>query len=197
MSGMIRGITTCKLCGKEFTGPGYTILGIDKGTDQAMIQYLNEVCLHFAQVHEQENEALQQRTIAFLTMLRLMNFRTTDSELKKQVQQMRWQVAQQVIPIRLRDSKLSQMANDWGATLAEGIIAKAAAILPGKAVMAIGPAALGELKASVQRELAEKTFSIMSELRDLYEEPNKFNMTVVEVPESNESDPKTSLVVAP
>jgi hypothetical protein len=197
MSGMIRGITTCKLCGKEFAGPTHTIIGAPGGVNNQLAEYMKDIAQHFLQKHPQENEAVQYRSLEYMGMLRLMNFRTTDSELKKQVQLMRWQVAQQVIPIRLRDSKLSEMATQWGATLAESIMAKAAAVLPGKLVMQISPAALGELKASIQNELADKTVSIMRELRDLYEEPNKFNMTVVEVPKTDDEAPQTDLVIAP
>jgi hypothetical protein len=201
---MIRGITTCQvptgpntICGKVFTGPTYALIG--QGKHQEVVQYMNEIQQHFLKAHPAESEATQNRSLEFLTMLRLLNFKTTDSELRDQCQFLRWQIAQQVIPIRLRDEKLKGMAAQYAAEIVDLFIAEIGAALGANVLSLMPKGKLDALKISARKKIADKTVTTIGELRDLYEEPNRYNIEVVpiEKPAEPEKTSKTPLLIVP
>lgn len=204
----IRGITTCKVqtgpgqfCNKTFSGPTYAMIGQGKHSD--VIRYMNEVQQHFIKEHPEESEATQNRSLEFLTMLRMMNFQTTDSELKEQVQFLRWQILQQVLPIRLRDEKLKGMANQYAGEMVDLFILEVAHALGVKILDMIPKATMDTLKVSLHEKIAVKTVATIGELRDLYEEPGRFNIEVVPLvkpegeAEKAETPPGKPLLVLP
>jgi hypothetical protein len=190
---MIRGITNCLLCGKTFTGPAYALIG--QGKEGDVIRYMNEVQKHFVEKHPEESEATQNRSLEFLTMLRMMNFKTTDSGLKEQVQFLRWQIHQQVMPVRIPDEKLEERSAEY----ANEIFRMLKAAIKREA----GTLAASAIPASAQRELIDaiqkKTSETIRALRDLYEEPNRYNLQVVSVgkDEEPESEPAETQVQSP
>jgi hypothetical protein len=201
---MIRGITTCQvpigpgqLCGKVFTGPTYAMIGQGKHTE--VIRYMNEIQQHFIKAHPAESEATQNRSLEFLTMLRILQFKTTDSELREQAEFLRWQIHQQVIPIRLRNEKLKGMAEAYAKEIVEMFLNEIRGTLGSNILGLLPPAKLEALKAAGRQRIAEKTFSTMGELRDLYEEPNRYNIEVVptEKTEEAEKPPTKPLLIVP
>jgi L-alanine-DL-glutamate epimerase-like enolase superfamily enzyme len=196
---MIRGITTCKLCGKEFSGPLYKSIGEGKHAD--LIRYMNEVQQHLATKHPAENSATENRSLEFLTMLRLMNFKTTDSELTDQVQFLRWQIHQQVIPIRLRDERLHEMAQEYAAAIVNDGFTMLFFNLGGS--FGVSTERLEAIKKAMCENIAAKTVATMGSLRDLYEEPGRYNIEVVPIeksdskPETPEKAPAKPLLIVP
>ena len=185
MAHEITGLTKCKLCpagdkGGTFTGPMVTIIGNDpkiisgnKGDVKRLIDYVNQLSIHVIKKHPQENEAIQYRGLEYLAMLRLANFSTTDSALDEQIRFLRWSTLQQVLPIRLNDAKLEDMAEAFTAEIGKAF---ADAVLEG---MTAGDAAVAfkEAHAKIRARLKEE----FRRLADQYEQPGQFNLEVVEV----------------
>jgi hypothetical protein len=102
MSTPIAPITTCKHCNMRFDG-GLEIIGRPNARMEALLMKLGS---HMHKAHPQHAQALNLHGAAFMGMLFLMNFKSTDAELNKQRDQARWQIHQQTLNARFSDESL-------------------------------------------------------------------------------------------
>ena len=110
-------ITTCVHCGQKFSHPRLTIIGDDKARLNSYMKGLND---HIAKKHPELGLQMAQTGMAFMELLFLRNFRTTDPELYEQQDRVRWQVHQQTLKARYPDENLTAQCHD----LADLLISK-------------------------------------------------------------------------
>lgn len=196
---VIRTITTCEMCGKQFTGPTFAMVG-SMQADQETVRYAAELNAHIIKEHRDQAIATENRSLEFLTMLRLLLFRTTDSALRKQIQFLRWQISQQTLAVRMKDENIDKGALQFSTSIVDMFIAEIGSVF-GTGVLKMLPRSKVEiLKTRMTAKIAESMTTETKALRDLYEEPGKWNITVVEVPKDEpdpEPSPKKPLLVLP
>jgi hypothetical protein len=101
-------ITTCTHCGQKFSSPRVQIIGEPTAR---LEQYLKALSKHLAEKHPELGQQMVQHGAAFMEMLFLRNFKTTDPELSEQQDRVRWQVHQQTLKCRYPDENLKGQAN--------------------------------------------------------------------------------------
>lgn len=111
-------ITTCVHCGQKFSHPRLTIIGDNRARLNSYMKGLND---HLASKHPDLGMQMAQHGMAFMEMLFLMNFRTTDPELSEQQDRVRWQVHQQTLKARYPDENLKTQASELAAMLLDAI----------------------------------------------------------------------------
>jgi len=112
----LAGITTCLLCGVSFAGPRVAIIGAHNGS--GFEQLMQALGAHLKQKHPEQGQIMMQNGAAFMEWLFLGNFKTTDAELSKQRDFVRWQVHQQTIKARWPDEQVREQC----AELAESLL---------------------------------------------------------------------------
>jgi len=109
-------LTTCLHCGQKFSHPRLTIIGDNNARLNSYLKGLND---HLASKHPELGMQMAQHGMAFMEMLFLRNFRTTDPELSEQQDRVRWQVHQQTLKARYPDENLEQQAAGLAGRLIE------------------------------------------------------------------------------
>jgi hypothetical protein len=173
-SPLLADITTCmvpvpipgmpghfKPCGQKFSAPRIAIIGDDKAR---LNSYLEGLAKHLGTKHPEVGQMMVQAGAAFMEMLFLRNFKTTDPELSDQQDRMRWQVHQQTLKARYPDENIYTQA-DWLALA----LARSLPQLADEDLFSYeGTAA----------ELAERFTPLLTEafvsIRDALEEPGKY-----------------------
>ncbi len=120
-NGSLADITTCivpvpirelpgqyKPCGQKFSSPRITVLGDSKAR---LNSYMEGLAKHLHDKHPVIGQIMVQHGAAFMEMLFLRNFTTTDPELSEQQDRMRWQVHQQTLKARYPDENLEEQAH--------------------------------------------------------------------------------------
>jgi hypothetical protein len=98
-----------KPCGQKFSAPRVAIIGDDKAR---LNSYLEGLSKHLGAKHPEVGQMMVQAGAAFMEMLFLRNFKTTDPELSEQQDRMRWQVHQQTLKARYPDENLNAQVDD-------------------------------------------------------------------------------------
>jgi hypothetical protein len=162
-------ITTCVHCGQKFSHPRLTIIGENKARLNSYMKGLND---HLAQKHPDLGLQMAQHGMAFMEMIFLRNFRTTDPELSEQQDRVRWQIHQQTLKARYPDDNLEQQCEDLAVEITKLFI-------PIDKV----PDTLGSINfAEKASEVAGVLVKAFTSIRDALEEPGKYP---VPVPESS------------
>ena len=112
-------ITTCVHCGQKFSHPRLTIIGENKARLNSYMKGLND---HLAQKHPDLGLQMAQHGMAFMEMIFLRNFRTTDPELSEQQDRVRWQVHQQTLKARYPDENLNEQASELAGILMSAMV---------------------------------------------------------------------------
>ncbi len=189
-SELLADITTCmvpvpipgapghfKACGQKFTSTRVTIIGEDS---QARVNnYMAGLMKHLHAKHPQVGIMMTQHGAAFMELLFLRNFKTTDPELTEMQDRVRWQVHQQTLKARYPDENLGAQAESLGRSLWELIYHYTEEIQA--FVQAGGPNVADKSNAfddqivvEFKRQIAEAFRSI----RDALEEPGKYEAPV-------------------
>lgn len=173
MSHELADITTCmvpvplpgvpgsyKPCGQKFTSHRVPIIGEDKNA--RLHKYLSGLAKHLSEKHPDLGLQMAQHGAAFMEMLFLRNFKTTDPELSEQQDRVRWQVHQQTLKARYPDENLREQAD----SVAEWLVGRTLDYCPSLDQTKI----FEKIKSVYCKHLIEAFTSI----RDALEEPNKY-----------------------
>lgn len=96
-----------KPCGQKFSAPRVSIIG---QTDARLNNYLTGLSKHLGAQHPEVGLQMAQHGAAFMELLFLRNFKTTDPELSEQQDRVRWQVHQQTLKARYPDENIDEQA---------------------------------------------------------------------------------------
>lgn len=107
MSHELADITTCLHCGQKFSSPRVTIIGQPTAR---LEQYLEALAKHLQEKHPQRGMIMAQHGAAFMELVFLRNFKTTDPELSEQQDRVRWQIHQQTLKARYPDENVKEQA---------------------------------------------------------------------------------------
>lgn len=175
MSHELADITTCmvpvplpgvpgsyKPCGQKFTSHRVPIIGEDKNA--RLHKYLSGLAKHLSEKHPDLGLQMAQHGAAFMEMLFLRNFKTTDPELSEQQDRVRWQVHQQTLKARYPDENIDLQAYD----LADRLLIN---LVDAESATGIGRE---KLEDRLRREFAELLVEAFTSIRDALEEPNKY-----------------------
>jgi hypothetical protein len=149
-----------KPCGQRFSAPRVQIIGDDKAR---LNQYLEGLSKHIGAKHPEVGQMMVQAGAAFMEMLFLRNFTTTDPELSEQQDRMRWQVHQQTLKARYPDENLQQQAGQLAGMLVDTLSALDSET--------DGLMARGDIVAAAFQSTIEEAFR---SIRDAFEEPGKY-----------------------
>jgi hypothetical protein len=144
---------TFKICGQKFSHPHVTIIGDDKAR---LNHYMEGLAKHLHSKHPEVGQAMVAAGAAFMELLFLRNFKTTDAELSEQQDRMRWQIHQQTLKARYPDENLREQAE----AMAEDIFEEATHNTEGRANIS---------------DMLEVAFR---SIRDALEEPGKYEAPV-------------------
>jgi hypothetical protein len=159
MSTELTHLTTCIHCGQKFSSPRIEILGEPTARLEAYLKALSD---HLKKRHPELGQVMVAHGAAFMEMLFLRNFKTTDPELSEQQDRVRWQVHQQTLKCRYPDEHLMQQACELGELLYQIVVANLDECG--------GIKEPDELKADLASNIEEAFTSI----RDALEEPGKY-----------------------
>lgn len=160
-------ITKCLLCGQSFTTQYIQIIG---KPDQRFEKYMQDLKKHLDARHPEQALIMVQNGGAFMEMLFLMNFQTTDEELRKKIDFVRWQVHQQTLGARIKDDKLR---NTCG-SLAQRLVAM---VLDAK--LTEGAMGAERLDDRLAREFTEELIPVFTGIRDELQEPNRYPVSTL------------------
>ena len=161
------GLTICNLCGETFAQPGALVVG-----QPAIVPYLERIMMHFVTRHKKEDNAVAIKALEFLGMLRLMNFRTADPDIGRQLDYLRWSVHQQTLAARIPDDKLIERTADAASRLVDTFWAVLTMSYDQRHdsipefVQALKPALTAEVRTMLEE--------IFRGIRDVLQEPNKY-----------------------
>jgi hypothetical protein len=160
-------LTICNLCGEKFSGPSALVVG-----QPAIAPYLERITMHFMKRHKKEENACAIKALEFLGMLRLMNFRTADPDIGRQLDYLRWSVHQQTLAARIPDDKLIERTSDAASRLVDTFWAVLTMSYDQRQdstpefVQALKPALIAEMRTMLEE--------IFRGIRDVLQEPNKY-----------------------
>jgi hypothetical protein len=106
-------VTTCLHCSERFDG-GVEIIGRPSARMEALLMKLGS---HMNTKHPEHAQALGLHGAAFMGLLFLKNFKSTDAELNLHRDQMRWQIHQQTLNARFSDESLREQCSALAARL--------------------------------------------------------------------------------
>lgn len=161
------GLTVCNLCGETFAGPSALVIG-----QPAIAPYLEKITRHFMTHHKKEEQAISIKALEFLGMLRLMNFRTSDPDIGKQIDYLRWSVHQQTLAASIPDDKLIERTEE--ATLHIVDTLWAVLTMTYDARQDSMPDYIRALKPTIISELGSMLEEIFRGIRDVLQEPNRY-----------------------
>ena len=101
-------ITECRLCGATFTGPRIAIVGRPDARIQALLESLGS---HLNLKHPQQAQAMNINGAAYMGLLFMMHFKSTDAELNSQRDILRWQIHQMTLNARFSDESLKTLCD--------------------------------------------------------------------------------------
>lgn len=142
-------ITTCVHCGARFDG-GVEIIGKPTARVEALLMKLGS---HMNTKHAEHVVPLEINGAAYMGMLFLSNFKSTDAALNLERDRQRWQVHQQTLNARFSDESLLQQCK----ALAKRIYDVSDGCGPG-----------------VSEDIAQMLYEAMASVRDALEEPNRY-----------------------
>lgn len=181
----IAGITTCNLCQRKFAGPLALIIGPGQHPQGRLVNHLNQLAQHFCEAHPEENNALQLKALEYLGMLRLLNYSTSDEELRRQLDFLRWSIHQSTLLHRVPDEKIAAKAEEH----ARGIVDIFESVLP----PSNGPGTdqvREQLRPALQAAIAAKLAAVLSEVRNILEEPGRYLISPIEAANATENTVK-------
>ncbi len=109
-------LTECLLCGEKFTGPRIAIIGKPAARLEQLLISLGS---HLNTKHPAEAQALDLHGAAYIGMLFLRNFKSTDQQLNQQRDRLRWQIHQQTLNARFSDESLREQCGALAMRLIE------------------------------------------------------------------------------
>jgi hypothetical protein len=168
-------LTICNLCGEKFSGPSALIVG-----QPAIAPYLERITMHFMTRHKKEESAVAIKALEFLGMLRLMNFRTADPDIGRQLDYLRWSVHQQTLAARIPDDKLIERTADAASRLVDTLWAMLTMSYNQRQDSM--PEFVQALKPALTTEVGTMLEEIFRGIRDVLQEPNKYPAATTAVP---------------
>lgn len=146
--------TKCRHCGKVFYGPR-AVLKVGEQPPQRFFKYLAEINEHIVKAHPMEFERAYVLGTEFQGMLLLSNYVSEDAEIVDQRNFYRWKVHQASLAARVPDAAIHQKACE----AIEGVFATPSLRIK------------EELIAAVEKQ--------MRELRDILEEPGRYEVSAL------------------
>lgn len=180
----IIGSSTCKLCGQRFMGP--KIQGVLIGSGPKTDAYMQDLGKHIAEQHPTAQAAIEAHGLAFMGMLRLLQFTTNDEGLKTLRDKFRWQIHQQTINVRIPEQKLVEESKRVAGQMVDKCIELAS---DGYTITATGSETLADLVEDMKVETARRLEEIIRSLRDLMEEPGKYPVAIIQEPDAGQFVP--------
>jgi len=164
----------CKLCGETIIGQAGLILdaglaGLDPA-NQRTAQFTLRLADHVIRKHPHENKALETKALEFLGMLRLANYATSDRGILEQRDFLRWTVHQATLNGRLSDEKLTTAAVDFAGKVVDLCVASLILQVP-------APEHVERVSVSLKAQAAETLAEILNGLREIIEEPGRYQVT--------------------
>lgn len=155
-------LTRCRLCKKRFAAPAHQIADVHTRT----LNYLKQLAQHLIDKHPPENNAAQLQSLEYMALLRLQHFDTEDEAIQTQLDYLRWRIHRATLPVVVPDDKLQNQVQELARHIAQRVNQTNCDDVP-------------ELAAVINREL----YPIFEAMRNLYEEPGKFQTSQVLNPE--------------
>jgi hypothetical protein len=116
MSHEIAAVTTCKLCGRKFTGP---IIIVGEPPHGRLNRYLQQLAEHIVREHPEVNQGLEIAALHYLGVLRMLNYQSSDTELTGQVDYQRWVTHRQTQAATLSDEALTAGAGTMALSIVD------------------------------------------------------------------------------
>jgi hypothetical protein len=184
----IAGITECLLCGRKFAGPQAIVIGQPRA-----VALLEKLANHLETAHGQQNEAIALLSLQYVGLLRMMNFKTNDPELKNEVDKLRWAINQQTIAARISDETIQTKTQNTASKIVDTFfgVMQMEADRTNESVADYIALMKPAMIADIQKALSE----LVTGMRDVMQEPNKYAVNLVGAPKREGSDPNSSLIV--
>lgn len=170
----VAAIAKCKLCNVQFTGP--TAQRIGETPPARLARFCQKLAEHIMTKHTDHNQALELKALEFLGMLRMLNYSTSDPELRGQMDYLRWSTHQMTLAGRLSD---------------EGIKAKSDE-LAGEIVKQVYLYLVLQDDAALREKLSALLAEQITALRDILEEPGRYSVSPVVSADGSEMPTKTT-----
>ncbi len=151
-------ITTCKHCAATFDG-GVEIVGRPNARLEALLRKLGS---HMNTKHPEHVIPLEINGAAYMGMLFLSNFKSTDAKLNEERDRQRWQIHQQTLNARFSDESLKEQCIKLAGSLQQDLADLAIHhdyVIPDEAM---------------RQSFARIIIEAMTSIRDVLEEPNRY-----------------------
>ncbi len=163
--------TKCNICGQLFVGPAF-IVGAP--ATARTVEYVNRLRMHLATDHPNAYTECDLAAAQFLTALVLGQFMTTDGELGRQSDFIRWQVHQKTLIARIPDDKMTTQVDNLAEDLID-VFMKAKSEVD-------NPDDTMPFWDLVKVSIMEKLMPAFKGVRDVLEEPGKYTVSKIERP---------------
>jgi hypothetical protein len=164
-------ITQCLICRKRFEAPKHQIANVQQRT----LNYLKQLAQHLIEKHTRENDAAQLQSLEYMALLRLEHFETEDPDIKTQLDYLRWRVHRATLPATVPDKNLQRQVSE----LAKHLTAK----------LYIEMDQDPQSREQMAQTLTAELYPIFEAMRNLYEEPDKYQAPLIVSPESGIETP--------
>lgn len=184
----IAGITECLLCGRRFAGPQAIVLGQSR-----TISLLEKLALHIQQAHSDQYKAIDVLKDQYGGMLNMLNFKTSDPNMKTEVDRLRWAIHQQTIAARIHNEAIANMSHDLALTVVEVAFSefnREAVARESGTLESLGSALTPKLVELVKAKLSE----VLTDMRDVMQEPNKYPSNMLGRPARQTVEGDSSLI---
>jgi hypothetical protein len=165
-------ITICRNCNAKFDI--HAPLPVGKGLDRApeserkLMALIFRLGDHLARAHKDENRILEYRAAEFLGMLRILEFKSTEPELLKQVDLLRWTMLQKLIGVRLTNDVIAADSKAFAEIFLRDFEATLQADFGFE--LAFWQPVIKHLRSMIEARVDE----LVRKYRDMVEEPNKW-----------------------
>ena len=153
----VAAIAKCKLCNVQFTGP--TAQRIGETPPARLARFCQKLAEHIMTKHTEHNQALELKALEFLGMLRMLNYQTSDPELRGQMDYLRWSTHQMTLAARLPDKAIKEKSDELAGLIVKEVY----------------------LEHQTDASLREKISNLLAEqiagLRDILEEPGRYSVS--------------------
>ena len=112
-------VTKCTLCGRSFYGAGVHIIG--QSQNARLAQFVGKLWEHVHDEHKEAFQTVMACTEEFRGLGLLMLYQSTDQELTKQREFLRWSTHQRTIATRVTDEMLDGHACDLAQRLEQEV----------------------------------------------------------------------------
>jgi hypothetical protein len=168
----IAGITECLICKRRFAGPQGLVIGQSRA-----VALLEKLANHLINAHPDQCQAIEVLSLQYVGLLRMMNYRTTDTMLIGEVDKLRWAINQQTIAARISDKTIEEKTNELALHLADefyGLIQmehdRTDTEIPEYLVM---------MKGALVSTIESRVSEIITGMRNVIQEPGKYKVSLI------------------